>query len=167
MRKLIYYAGIDPGFTGAIAFISPDGKTYFVHDAPTREVAFTKNGKKATRPEFAPGDMVDLLQEYTLRAIAIEEVTARAGQGVTSMFRFGHGLGLWQGMAIALNIACMKPRPAEWKLAFNLVGEDKDASRLLAREHFPNAELHLKKHHGRAEALLLAEYARWTYERTS
>jgi hypothetical protein len=33
----------------------------------------------------------------------------------------------------------------------------------MARNLFPDAMLKLKKHHGRAEALLIAEYARRTF----
>jgi hypothetical protein len=33
----------------------------------------------------------------------------------------------------------------------------------MARELFPDAMLNLKKHHGKAEALLIAEYARRTF----
>lgn len=41
-------------------------------------------------------------------------------------------------------------------------GKDKDGSRLVAMRLFPEASdrLHLKKHHGRADALLIAEFLR-------
>jgi crossover junction endodeoxyribonuclease RuvC len=43
-----------------------------------------------------------------------------------------------------------------------LIGKDKDASRIIAVQLFPQMamELKLKKYNGRAEALLLAEYLR-------
>ena len=40
------------------------------------------------------------------------------------------------------------------------VTSDKNTSLALARGLFPEAVLDLKKHHGKAEALLIAEYAR-------
>ena len=50
-------------------------------------------------------------------------------------------------------------RPQVWKKALG-VTSDKNTSLALARELFPEAVLDLKKHHGKAEALLIAEYAR-------
>ena len=50
--------------------------------------------------------------------------------------------------------------PATWKKHFKLTS-DKELSRALATRLFPAAPLHLKKHDGRAEALLLA---RWLWE---
>jgi hypothetical protein len=41
-------------------------------------------------------------------------------------------------------------------------GKDKDAARFKAQALFPQIELHLKKHDGRADALLIAEFARRT-----
>ena len=38
------------------------------------------------------------------------------------------------------------------------LGKDKEASRLRAMQLYPGADLRLKKHHGRAESLLLACY---------
>ena len=45
---------------------------------------------------------------------------------------------------------------------YNSLGSDKEASRVGALQLFPSQaeELKLKKHHGRAEALLLAEFLR-------
>ena len=52
--------------------------------------------------------------------------------------------------------------PPVWKKAYRLIGCDKDESRARALELFPTAidALRLKKHHGRADALLMAEYLR-------
>jgi hypothetical protein len=48
-------------------------------------------------------------------------------------------------------------RPAVWKRALGQ-GKDKEACQLRAMQLFPSANLRLKKHHGRAEAFLLALY---------
>ncbi len=40
------------------------------------------------------------------------------------------------------------------------IAEGKRRLQNAALELFPGAELHLKKHHGRADALLMAEYLR-------
>jgi hypothetical protein len=49
--------------------------------------------------------------------------------------------------------------PQAWKKAMNLTSIKED-SLVAARLAFPQAILKLKKDHGKAEALLLADYAR-------
>ena len=73
------------------------------------------------------------------------------------MFTCGLGMGVWLGILAALALPHSRVRPQVWKKAFSL-GKDKEAARLRAMQLFPGAELRLKKHHGRAEALLLARY---------
>jgi hypothetical protein len=51
-------------------------------------------------------------------------------------------------------------RPQAWKAHHSLLKAEKDESLALARTKWPKAPLSLKKHHGRAEALLIADYAR-------
>ena len=86
----------------------------------------------------------------------IEEAQSMPGQGVRSMFTTGYGLGLWVALLAALQMPYTTVRPAIWK-ALGL-GKDKEQARLRAQQLFPTADLRLKKHHGRAEALLLAWY---------
>jgi len=59
-------------------------------------------------------------------------------------------------------ITYMDVTPAKWKKHFGLSSE-KEQSRAMASKMFPEAALHLKKHHDRAEALLLARYL-WEIE---
>lgn len=80
------------------------------------------------------------------------------GQGVTSMFNFGQGYGVIKGVLAGIGVPYKDATPQKWKKACGLIGSDKDAARLLAIELFPDAELHLKKHGGRADALLIAKF---------
>ena len=73
------------------------------------------------------------------------------------MLTIGFGYGLWIGILATLEIPYTTVRPAQWKKAFSL-GKDKEASRLRAMQLYPGADPRLKKHHDRAEALLLASY---------
>ncbi|MGL4498487.1 MAG: hypothetical protein ACRCU2_05435 [Planktothrix sp.] len=93
--------------------------------------------------------------------IIIENVHAMPGQGVTSMFSFGMGYGIWLGIIAALSIPVEFVTPQTWKKHYSL-GSDKESSRVTALQLFPSQSenLKLKKHHGRAEALLLAEFLR-------
>ena len=150
------YVGIDPGLDGAVAIIHPDhGIT--LADAPTVKTA---RGRQY---------VVDLMAGH-LRAlpgdgacVGIEQVHAMPKQGVRSMFSMGKGFGIWLGIIGALSIPFEYVTPQAWKKAMLPgVGHDKEASRLRAIELFPLVadQLTRKKDHGRAEALLIAEYMR-------
>ena len=96
---------------------------------------------------------------------AVEKVGAMPGQGVTSMFNFGKSAGYIEGVLSALGIPYQLVPPATWKREFSLIGKDKQASIVTCRKLFP--ELDLKRTErcrtdsdGKAEATLLAEYAR-------
>lgn len=160
---MCYIAGIDPGFTGAVVVLDADGHFVIIEDAPTLDVEFTKNGKKKIRKEFNIKRMRQILTELPLKHVLLEAVTAGSGQGVTSMFRFGHGLGLWEGLLCGLDIPYSKVLPAVWKEHFGLISKDKDASVAKALELSPTIANYcrLKKHHGRADAYLIAQYD-WT-----
>jgi crossover junction endodeoxyribonuclease RuvC len=149
------YVGIDPDRHGAIAVL-PDG---IVLDTPTLKV-----GK---REEYSPAEMRMLLFPYVgPSTIAIVEkpqpLPAKMGGGIANFSR-GEGKGTWIGLLAGLGIAYELVTPQRWKAAMLAdMGKDKDASRVRAMQLFPHLAdlLALKKHHGRAEALLLAEYRR-------
>jgi crossover junction endodeoxyribonuclease RuvC len=151
--------GIDPGITGAIAIIDDDGVS--VVDTPTIEVQ--KGGKgKMSKTEFLPSEMAEILREAGPGHIFIEAVHAMPGQGVTSMFGFGVGYGVWLGIIAALNLPHTKVTPQAWKKEIMKGMPDKDASRIRAQEMFPELTglLARKKDHGRADALLIAAYGK-------
>ena len=85
----------------------------------------------------------------------LEESQAMPGQSTRGMFTLGVGFGAWLGVLAALALPHTRVRPAIWKRALGL-GKDKEQARLRAMQLFPIADLRLKKHHGRSEALLLA-----------
>ena len=160
------YIGIDPGLTGAVAAIGPLGQVRAVRDTPTITV---RHGKRV-RLEYDVNAMETAIAaligfEHNPAYIAIEALNARPGQGVTSMFRLGYGLGLWEGIAAAFKIPVLRVQPQRWKGAMlDGMGKGKGESLLQAQRLFPAAaaELRLKKHEGRAEALLIAEWLRRT-----
>jgi crossover junction endodeoxyribonuclease RuvC len=73
----------------------------------------------------------DQLQAY------VELVGSMPGQGVASMFSFGHSAGVIQGVLGALEIPVTMVTPQTWKKRAGLVGQDKDASRTLAIQMWP------------------------------
>ena len=150
----MFIAGIDPGLSGAVAVLAPEGTLVALTDIPTLTISTSRGG----RQEYDVPGMTALVARHGdqgLHAI-LEESQAMPGQGVRSMFTVGLGFGLWLGILAALGIPYTRVRPADWKRALGLVGKDKEQARLRAMQLFPRAELRLKKHHGRAEALLLA-----------
>lgn len=156
MQQRSRVLGIDPGFGGAVACIFPDGYLANVIDTPTVQV----KGKT----QYVEDEMRSILDVFrgSAPAIAVIEIVgAMPGQGVTSMFRFGMGWGLWRGMLKGLGIDYVGYRPQEWKAHFGLT-RDKGASRKLAAELWPyKADMFARvKDHGRAEAALIAEFHR-------
>ena len=150
--------GIDPGQTGAVAILYGDSGVT-IWDTPTEIV---KKGK-GTKTEYLPAEMAALL--YVLPSgchCYLEKVGAMPGQGVTSMFNFGKGYGLWIGILAALNIPYTLVTPQAWKKDIMAGQSDKDAARGRAQQLFPKvaSQLSRKKDIGRADALLIAEYGR-------
>lgn len=161
--------GIDPGITGAVAIINNDSDYIALHDTPCIAVK-KSNGK--IKNEYLPGGMAELLAplaalHYTKKDTVeafIEQVASAPGQGVASMFGFGKGYGIWLGILAAFKIPYSLVIPQRWKKELMLGKTDKDVARIRAQELFPQCcpQLNLKKHIGRADALLIAEYGRRT-----
>ena len=163
------FIGIDPGITGAIAEIDPYGYVV-LRDTPTIEI---KKGNK-TKIDYAPLQMAAFLDGFASTRIPttsichvfIEKVGAMPKQGVTGMFGFGKGFGMWLGILAAFKIPYTLVTPQAWKKELMQGMADKDASRIRAQQLFPNCvgELSRKKDIGRADALLIAEYGRRVYK---
>jgi len=155
--------GIDPGLSGGIAFY--DVSELHVFATPVFSVIFTKNGKKKKRNEMDLKKTVSLIQEFAPDIAILESVTARPGQGSTSMFRFGENLGQYEGILSGLHIPFFKIRPQKWKAAYSL-HSDKNDSLALARVLFPDnlKSFKLKKNDGMAEAALMAKYGYDNYK---
>lgn len=149
------FIGIDPGATGAVCSLSSNGEIKFL-DCPVIKIG----GKTRPNATLMASGLKELITPNT--RLIIESVHAMPKQGVASTFNFGMGFGIWLGVIASLEIPVELVTPQVWKKYFGLIGTNKDASREKALQLFPgqSQELKLKKHHGRAEALLLAEYLR-------
>lgn len=89
----------------------------------------------------------------------VERAQAMPGQGLASTAHYMTGYGVLLGWLHARRISHDTVHPAKWKRAMGL-GKDKAVALAMARRIFPTADLSKKCHHNRAEALLLAEWAR-------
>jgi hypothetical protein len=149
MRRNNAWLGIDPGISGAIALLS-ETDDISVYDWP---------GDPAQASNF----IIEWLKDYSVQLAVLERVSAMPKQGVRSVFHFGFNYGQWDGLLAALKIPFIKDPPRLWQkgLIRKTDGPDtKSRSLSVARRLFPNADLRLKKHHNRADAILLAYYAR-------
>lgn len=159
---MVIVIGIDPGKNGAVAIHEPirdERKAWTVHDTPTAQMS---KGKM----DYLPAEMVRILRHpYAVCPdviVAIENVHAMPGQGVTSMFSFGRGVGLWQGILAALQIPYELVEPATWKRQMKLPPKaEKGKSVQLAQQLLPGiADVFVGPRggalDGRAEAALLA-----------
>ena len=99
----------------------------------------------------------------------MEQVASMPGQGVSSSFRFGEGVGILKMAVAACGRELRMVPPSVWKRHFGLVfpkgtpkASVKNASRMMACSRFPQMveQLARVKDEGRAEALLIALYGR-------
>ena len=142
-----YYIGIDPGATGALALLDTGFNGAIVWDYEERHAGIFLIKK--------------LLEEDIKFSAAIERAQAMPAQGVVSMFKFGENYGRWQGILETLEIPFIYVTPHKWqKAVFDSMPktDTKTMSLDLARRLFPDLDLKYKKHHGRADALLIAHY---------
>ena len=149
--------GIDPGASGAIALIDRAGGRVAVWDMPTKLVGVRKKRRVVDNAALA----LLLFREVPEKVLAaIETVNSMPQEGVASAFSFGRAYGVALGVVCGLGMPMVEVEPQAWKKFHGLIKKDKEASRLLAIERFPVVKVALarKKDHGRAEALLIADY---------
>ena len=150
--------GIDPGISGSIVVLLPDGA--FVDALPTPSI---KTGK-ASRVNAAA--IVGFLNEYkdSVEHCYIEQVSAAPiegrRQGTSSMFSFGHSAGVVEGLIAGMGIPYSKITPQAWKKSYSLIGKDKDAARSRAVELYPQVRLLDLKGKGQAiaDAIFIARH---------
>jgi crossover junction endodeoxyribonuclease RuvC len=148
--------GIDPGLDGALALVDgPTGALVNVYDTP---VLTLKTGRQLDEYKLAA-----LVDEWgsNLSEAWIERANAHPHGGVTSSFTSGRGYGQLRGIICANFVPLHDVGAAMWKRALGVTG-DKDESRKAASAIWPKEGFRwpLKKHHGRAEAALIAVYGR-------
>jgi crossover junction endodeoxyribonuclease RuvC len=161
------YLGIDPGLNGAIAIIDHNLNIIDLMDCPVNKIKTGKskivNLKKTEQIKTEVNGKViyEVLLKYRGACCVIEKAQAMPQQGVVSMFNYGLGYGKYVMGMESLDMTYKEVPPGLWKSKFNL-SSDKEESTELARKLLDKEGkyVYLKKHDGRAEALLLALYSR-------
>lgn len=155
--------GIDPGLSGAVfsARRHPGGSLEFmaVCDTP---VLLTESGRDYHAPAMA-----DVLRSMALGGeaeVVIERAQAMPKQGVSSMFHYGRGYGMWLGILGALGLPFRTVRPNEWtKVLKGTPGKGKARSIQFASMIFPDMPLIpkgcRKPRDGRADAACMVWWA--------
>jgi len=148
---------IDPGQTGALVTIeSGNGKITAIKDMPVM-AKITGKGKTINELELSR-----IIRVLGADIAYVEKVHAMPKQGVSSVFEFGYGVGLIHGILASNLVPTFLVTPQSWKRYCGLINKQKDASRSLAITRHPEVadQLNLKKHHGRGDAICIADYAR-------
>lgn len=151
--------GIDCGLTGAIAAIRNGHELVYMQDMPTVMISKTTKVKQQVSGVALSAFMRDIVElcPHEHISVCVEKTASMTGQGVASMFSMGHSLGVVDGVLGSHRLMTHHVAPAVWKKKMGLPN-DKEIVRSRIHLLYPAAELHLKKHHNRAEAIALAIY---------
>ena len=124
--------GIDPGLSGAIVVLEDDLPTEW-YRMPTMK---TGSANRVNAAALAAIIRRTIFDDEETRAY-VELVSSMPGQGVASMFSFGHSAGVIQGVLGAYKMPVKMVTPQSWKKRAGLIGKDKEASRTLAIQMWP------------------------------
>jgi crossover junction endodeoxyribonuclease RuvC len=147
------FAGIDPGLHGAIAIIKADNGA-IPHLIAILDVPLTGDAAKQRVNTLI---VRDWLLEHNPDHAIIERAGSMPGQGVASAFKYGRAVGSLETVIACSSIPHSIIEPAAWKKFHHLRG-DKEASRQRILQLYPaqHSLFALKRHHNRAEAVLIA-----------
>lgn len=162
--KTIRVMGIDPGIKGAFCVLElklgQKPTLITIKDFPLMELKRANGTAKIRLDLPSLAFSLDMFSSNVGIAL-IEDVGAMTTQAdPIRMFTFGFATGAVHGILGSIGIKVEAVRPEIWKAMMGL-SKDKQRSFDLALKLYPEAAkyLTLKKHDGRAEALLLAHFA--------
>ena len=155
----IYIAGIDVGFTGAIAFYHhhPDRRRVAmeVYDMPVIKI---KKGKKTSQEIDEPA-LRKIFAAHKLVHVFIEKAQTMPNQGISSAGRYLCGFGILRGICVGMQIPYTLVPPQRWKkIMMPGMPKDKGQSIVRVKQLFPLQDLPLKNDHGKSDAILIACY---------
>jgi len=154
-----YVLGVDPGLGGALAFLHPGGELVRVFDMP---VMPNGKGKAKIKNQVNAAALLQMIHSVGIPLIEMvawmEMVSSMPKDAQSIAFSLGDSVGSVRGVLAAVGIPLTLVRAMEWKRHFDLLKLDKDFARTKAQQLYPTAPLELKKHGGRADAILIARY---------
>ena len=151
---MIYFGGVDPGRTGALALIDENCRFVTVVDWDEPVGLWNK--------------LFCISYWRETKLVVLEKVHSMPRQGVSSSFKFGTNFGHWQMALAALGIPHVEITPQRWRKILDSsvpTKPEKEDLRQFALRRFPEASefLSRKGDDGRAEAMVMALYARAIY----
>lgn len=178
------YIGIDLGITGAISAIVGD-EVLCVYDLPVENTQTKSRLEKkiSVMSLMRRFDAIytDIFYNHNCDSahVYIEKTQAMRDTAITA-FSMGQTKGIVEAVlelgmysfGYPVNVIFSTDdeihwiQPQEWKKHFNLIKANKEDSRLMALDLYPTIakELRCKKHHNRAESLLIAKYGKFLIE---
>lgn len=147
--------GIDPGLNGALALLPLVGPGITeLYDMPVLTL------KRRELDAYRLASIIDG-HAHEIAEVWLERVWSRPGEGAIQGFAFGEVYGLIKGVCCASFLPVHEVAPVKWKRTMGVTG-DKDESRKAASVMFPacSDRWPLVKHHGRADAVLIAAFGR-------
>jgi len=145
--------GIDPGLSGALAWMNSSGEVMQLEDIPV----FNEGKRKKAVDALA---LTALLIDRRPTHAVIEAVHARPTDSKTGAFTFGRNTGALEALVMSAGIPLMRVSPIVWRRFAGLAaGVGKDASLAAELRLHPSCRPMLEgkqARHDRAEAVLMA-----------
>ncbi len=175
MREQTVYIGIDPGKTGGISVLLPDGSRQFF--------TIPVIGKEVDLKEFNR-IIASLITDNPDHWVGLERVHAVPGSGAAQTFEFGWICGVLEAILVANNARWEHIAPKTWqkviwegvpKQVKSSGGTDtKSTSLIAAQRWFPDEKFlppdagprKTKAHDGLVDAALIAAYMRYRHGKT-
>ena len=142
--------GVDCGMNGALTTMN--GVENIVYDMPTYQI--TKG--KSLRKRIDIRALLKILRDEKPDHVYIEQVSAQFGNGASSAFTYGQGVGIVEACVVACDLPFTYVTAMSWKKAM-CCPADKDAARMRASQLLPSMSHNWerKKDDGRAESALI------------
>ena len=153
-RRRMRICGIDGGVRGGLSIVSIENG-----NAPALIACIDIPVAGAgARERVDPIAIRDWVLAHRPEHAFIERAQAMPGQGASSGFKYGRGVGAIEAAIMLSGVPLTVVEPSAWKKFHGLRGGEKEASRLRALMLFPAAAgmFARKKDHGKAEAALIA-----------
>jgi hypothetical protein len=151
------FIGVDPGLSGAIAFVSENGCA--VEDLPTMPLP----GKGMITRKVDGRALAQLIRRNIpigeTAAVFCEQVNTMGGKNnaVQTQGSLMRTLGAVEAVLECMGMAPTMLSPQKWKRFYGLDSK-KENSLATARALYESAPLALAKHHNRAEAILIGHW---------
>lgn len=153
-----YFIGIDPGKAGALVCLDKDGKVKWAERMPE------DNKEIARRINYT----FNMRQPRPVVHVILEKAQAMPKNGAVSMFNYGQGFGIIQGILIALDVPHTLVPPARWAKVMHVgttAQDPKKRSLEAVRRLCPGIAAPLtprskNPHEGLVDAYLIAEWGR-------